>query len=34
MRIGHMNIMIQPFGSERQQIAAMTEVASVFKGAA
>jgi alkanesulfonate monooxygenase SsuD/methylene tetrahydromethanopterin reductase-like flavin-dependent oxidoreductase (luciferase family) len=30
MGIGHINIMFQPFGSERQQIAAMTEVAPVF----
>ena len=28
--IGHVNIMFQPYGSERQQIAVMTEVASVF----
>jgi len=32
--IGHANIMFQPYGSERQQIAAMTEVASVFNRAA
>ena len=30
MGVGHINIMFQPFGTERQQIAAMTEVASVF----
>ena len=28
--IGHVNVMFQPYGSERQQIAVMTEVASVF----
>ena len=28
--IGHVNIMFQPYGSERQQIAVLTEVASVF----
>ncbi len=31
--IGHVNIMFQPYGSERQQIAVMAEVASVFNRA-